>query len=242
MAEEDVDYDFTTSGSVVVSGDVRVANVSAGEIVGNTIIQGSKNVVEVGPASKVGLIRGADIIAGEKLIRSSQIGEIFVTRKKEVLSSEQALGRIADAVRLNLGQVQLNMEQARRESSQFFRTTLIFSGVAFAIILGGIGLMLANLVTVGIVTTAASIIPEAGALLFFNKDRELRKTIETYHGYILDSQQVLTMVDVAETIEESSAKDAVKEQIILAVLKVRSTVSRDGNAGKHSKEIDKTKG
>jgi len=66
----------------------------------------------------------------------------------------------------------------------------------------------------------------------------LRRTIETYHGYILDSQQVLTMVDVAETIEEPSAKDAVKEQIILAVRKVRSTVGRD--SGKVRKVTDNT--
>jgi hypothetical protein len=141
-------------------------------------------------------------------------------KPQEVLSSEQALGRIADAVRLNLGQLQLNMEQARRESSQFFRTTMIFSGIAFVIILGGISLMLANLVTIGIVTTAASIIPEAGALLLFNKDKELRKTIETYHGYILESQRVLTMIDLAETMVDSVAKDSVKEQIVFAVLKV----------------------
>lgn len=139
-------------------------------------------------------------------------------RPKEILSSEQALGRIADAVRLSLGQLQLNMEQARRELSQFFRTTMIFSGIAFMIILGGVGLMLANLVTVGIVTTAASIIPEAGALLLFSKDKELRKTIETYHSHILESQRVLTMIDLAETIEETAAKDAVKKQMIFAVL------------------------
>jgi hypothetical protein len=133
----------------------------------------------------------------------------------------EALGRIADAVRLNLGQLQLNIEQARRESSQFFRTTLIFSGAAFFIVLFGVGLMLANLVTVGIVTTAASIIPQAGALLLFNKDRDLRRTIEAYHGHILESQRVLRMIDLAETIGEEAAKDSMKQQIILNVLKVR---------------------
>jgi hypothetical protein len=60
--------------------------------------------------------------------------------------------------------------------------------------------MLANLITVGIVTTAASIIPQAKAFLLFNKDKELRKTIESYHGHIesyhghiLESQRVLTI-------------------------------------------------
>ena len=80
--------------------------------------------------------------------------------------------------------------------------------------------MLVGLATVGVVTTAASIIPEAGALLLFNKDKELRRTIETYHGHILESQRVLTMIDLAETIGQASAKDSIKKQIILTVLRV----------------------
>jgi hypothetical protein len=146
--------------------------------------------------------------------------DTFIPAPKETLSSERALERIADTVRLNLSQLQLNMEQARKELSQFFRTTMIFSSVAFAIILGGVGLMLVGLATVGVVTTAASIIPEAGALLLFNKDKELRRTIETYHGHILESQRVLTMIDLAETIGQASAKDSIKKQIILTVLRV----------------------
>jgi hypothetical protein len=85
--------------------------------------------------------------------------------------------------------------------------------------------MLAGWVSAGIVTTAASVIPQAGAFLFFNKDKELRRTIELYHGYILDSQRVLTMIDLAETIGQESAKDSIKEQIILAVLKVKQAKS-----------------
>jgi hypothetical protein len=100
---------------------------------------------------------------------------------------------------------------------------MIFSGAAFAIILGGVGMMLAGLVTAGMVTTAASVIPQAGAVLLFNKDKELRRTIETYHGHILESQRVLTMIDVAETMNETAAKDSVKERIILAVLKAKPT-------------------
>jgi len=72
------------------------------------------------------------------------------------------------------------------------------------------------------VTTAASVIPQATALLLFNKDKELRKTIETYHGQLLESQKVLTMIDLAETMGNGS-KDSIKERIILAVLKVNAT-------------------
>jgi hypothetical protein len=181
-----------------VANDTEIAGIKVGGVIGGSRI----------------ISAGKDIVIGDRFTNS------YTSLPPKLVSSEQALGRIADAVRLNLGQLQLNMEQARRESSQFFRTTMIFSGVAFAIILGGVALMLTGLVTVGIVTTAASVIPEAGALLIFNKDKELRKTIETYHGHILESQRVLTMIDLAETMGEAAAKDSVKEQIVSAVLKV----------------------
>lgn len=138
--------------------------------------------------------------------------------KEEFLPSEWAFGRIADAVKLNLSQLQLNMEQARRESRQFFRATIIFSGIASVIMLVGVTLMWAKLLAVGGVTTAASIIPQLGAVLLFNKDRELRKTIETYHNHMMESQRVLTMIDLAETMGETAAKDSVKEKIVSAVL------------------------
>ncbi|MGQ0446232.1 MAG: TRADD-N-associated membrane domain-containing protein [Beijerinckiaceae bacterium] len=145
--------------------------------------------------------------------------EVTIVSEK-VLPSERALARIADAVGLNLSQLQLNMEKARRESSQVFCLTMTFCGIASAIILVGVSLMLADLVKVGAVTTIASVIPQAGALLLFNKEKELRKTIETYHNHIMESQRVLTMIDLAETISEPVTKDSVKEHIISTVLRI----------------------
>jgi hypothetical protein len=143
-------------------------------------------------------------------------------KPKEVLSSEQALARIAEKTNFNVDQLQQNMDQARSESGQFFRVTLIFAGIGAAIIIGGVCLMVAGLATAGLVTTATSLIPQATALLLFNKDKELRKTIEAYHGQILESQKVLTMIDLAETMNNES-RDTIKEQIVLAVLKVGPT-------------------
>lgn len=188
---------------VVVRGDVTIAgNITAGDVIGRSRISGT--------------------VAGRDIVIDDGSNEAGPAKPQEVLSSEQALGRIADAVRLNLGQLQLNMEQARRESGQFFKTMMIFSAIAFSVVLAGIGFMLSGFVAVGVVTTASSLVPKLGAFLFFNKDKELRKTIETYHGHILESQRVLTMIDLAETMADTVARDSVKEKIIYAVLKVSS--------------------
>jgi hypothetical protein len=147
--------------------------------------------------------------------RDVQISEVADAK---VISDEQAFERIGAAVRLNLKQLEKNIEQARKESSQFFRLTLIFASVGFLVVIIGIILLFSEQVTAGIVSTASSIIPEVTAFLFFTKDKELRKTISAYHQHMLNSQQLLTMVDVAETIIDTAEKDRIKQQIIAKVL------------------------
>ena len=180
-----------------------VSVVSIRGAIGDTIIAGRDTTYFVG-----GQVIGPDVVVkgGAAL---------------PVISEEQAFERIGAAVRLNLQQLERNIEQARRESSQFFRLTLLFSGLGFAIILGGIALLLAQQVAAGAVTAAASIIPEMITILFLNKDKELRKTIEAYHRHMLDSQQILTMIDVAETIKDHVDRDNIKQQIIRNVLGIK---------------------
>jgi hypothetical protein len=201
--------------------------------------------VEVSRDVTIGGVRVGDVIGGKWIEDiAGESGAIIDDKKpshrantdiqitpRERLSGEQALSRIADAVRLNLDQLQRNMDQARRESSQFFRTMLAFSAFASVIILSGIGLMLSGLITPGVVTTAASFVPQAGALLFFKKDKELRGTIQSYHGHLLQAQRVLTMVDLAETIDDPAAKNSAKEKIIVSGLQIDTSKRPSTPAG-----------
>lgn len=140
-----------------------------------------------------------------------------------IISGEQAFERIGAAVRLNLKQLERNIDQARRESNQFFKLTLIFSALGFTIVLIAVLLLLMNQVTAGVVTLISSTIPEVTALLFFAKDRELRKNLESYHKHTLDSQQILTMIDVAETFKDPVGRDEMKRNIIFKVLSIDAT-------------------
>jgi hypothetical protein len=167
-----------------IAGQERA--VAIGGAIGDSIIvTGDHNVHYVG-----GAVVGRDI-------------HISADSQVPVISQEQAFERIGAAVRLNLSQLERNIEQARHESNQFFKLTLIFSSVGFVIVLVGVILLFAGQITAGVVASIASIIPEVTAVLFFRKDQELRRTIEAYHQHMLDSQQMLTMIDVAETIKNT---------------------------------------
>ena len=166
---------------------------------GNLLVPGNHDVVISG-----------DLIAAED------------RRKEEpaALSAEQAFERINAAVRQNLQQLKENVEQAREQSKQFFKLTIGFASAGFLVVLGAVLLLLAGQVSGGIVASVASLIPEATAALFFRKDSELRKTIESYNQHILSSQQTLTMIDLSETIKNASERDRIKRDIILRVLDI----------------------
>jgi hypothetical protein len=177
-------------------------NVAMEAIGDSVIVTGDSNVV----------LQNGHVVARDISINEQQ--------ETKVISENQAFERIGAAVRLNLDQLEKNIAQARSESNQFFRLTLVFSALGFIMVLSGVGLLLAGQVSAGIVASIASTVPEVTAALLFNKDRELRATIEGYHGYTLDSQRTLTMIDVAETVRDLKERDRIKQEIIFKVLDI----------------------
>jgi len=175
----------------------------------------------------------SNIVAGNSNIISQVGGNISIGKKRDDLptvSGDQAFERIGAAVRLNLSQLESNIKQARTESNQFFKLTLLFSGLGFLVILGGVIFLLLGQTTAGIVTTVASLIPEVTAGLFYSKDRELRKTVQAYHQHMLESQKLLTMIDVSETIIDQVERDRMKQEIIFKVLAINSPVGQNTNS------------
>lgn len=183
----------------VLSGADVIHFATHGNVAQSIIVPGNHDVVISG-----------DIVSPEK------------PRKEQptTLSAEQAFERINAAVRQNLQQLKENLEQARSQSSHFFKLTIGFASAGFLIIVGAVVLLLAGQVPAGIVASIASLIPEASAALFFKKDSELRKIIESYNQHIINSQQTLTMIDLSETIKDESERDRIKRDIILRVLDI----------------------
>ena len=94
---------------IVVAGDVGIDGVvKAGDILGGAIIESAGGAQSV----YIEYLRGG---TRHRPLR----GPLPHNSEQKVLSSEQALARIADAVRRNLEQLQLNMEQARKDLISF---------------------------------------------------------------------------------------------------------------------------
>lgn len=130
------------------------------------------------------------------------------------ISSEQAFARIAAAINVTATQLTHNIEQARQQQALFFKLTLGFASLGFLVVLVGVVLGFLGQVSAGVVSVLAGIIPEATAVIFFQMDKELRRRIEGHNAELRKSQQLHTMIDVAETIEDAAEKDRMKQLII----------------------------
>jgi hypothetical protein len=137
-----------------------------------------------------------------------------------VFPEEEAFKRIGDSVRMTMKQFEENISQARKESNQFFRLTLICVAAGFIVLLVSITFLFFEKVAIGVVSAASSIIPEVTAALFFGKDKELRKAIERHDQHVFNSQNLLTMIDVAETVQNPKERDLIKQEIIHKVLAI----------------------
>ena len=153
-------------------------------------------------------------------LNENNLNEISDKLNNNSISEEKAFERINSAVRMNLEQLEQNLAQARKESNQFFKLTLVFSTVGFLAVLAAVALMLGGQTAAGIVSAIASAIPEVIAALFFKKDRELRSSIEKYHHHLVESQRILTMIDVAETVQSKDERDSIKREIICKALSI----------------------
>ena len=148
----------------------------------------------------------------------SQNVDINKFRELPSFNGVQALDRLGIAAKANIRALEQNMNQARHESRVFLIFTMFFAALGFIVVLCGLTLMYQGLTTEGGVTTAASVVSEVMAALFFRKDRELRESIRSYHKDVLESQAILTVVDIADSIGDSSSRDKAKTEIIKGML------------------------
>ena len=189
-------------------------------IKGGNLLEPHKSFEDSGvvDGSTIRIIPSADAVTLDIIHERKKEGKTFS------IYGEKAFHRIEKAVGINLDNLQENIVQARKESNQFFKLTLIFSGLGFLIIAFGVILLFLDKTTAGIITAVSSIVPEVTALLLFAKDKELRRTIQTYHQYMLDSQRLLTMVDLSETIEDTKLRDKTKQDIVYKTIKIQSAL------------------
>ena len=172
------------------SGDISTDHIS-GEVVAVGVEEDSGNVVVVEPKS------------------SAVVAEV---------PKQDAYERIAGAATATRQQLAQIYEQSRQQAADWTRFSLGAAALGFLLVLGGILAMLLGNTTVGLFTTAASLIPEIAAGLFFQQAREANRRVDESQKKLLEAEGMHRAIELAMTIDDEDARDQLKGTIILRAL------------------------
>lgn len=221
---EKIDFDVSSPGAVIPYNAIYEAYKQKMDALSNQVLSSFKRGIEIR-----GALADSVIISGNTNVVVPRDGIPRIDKKiepgKRVLSEEQAFERIGGAARLVYEQIQIDIEQARKESSQIHTLMLVLISAGAGLILVGVILLYTSQITAGTISLVSSIVSEAIAALFFKKDDELRKRVSRHHDQILEVQKILTMMDIAETITDKSIRDDMKRQIIYKSLGIDAPIS-----------------
>ena len=172
------------------SGDIGI-DYTPGEAVAVGVEKDSGNVIVVEPESST-------VIAG--------------------VPKQAAYERIAAAANATRQQLTQIYEQSRQQAADWTRFSLVAAVLGFLIVLGGIVTMLLGNTTVGLVTTAVSLIPEVAAGLFFQQARGANRRVDENQERLLWAEGIHQVIELVITIDDEGTRDRLKGTIILNAL------------------------
>ena len=122
-----------------------------------------------------------------------------------------------------------HQKQAIIHSRIQFYTGLVMSITGFSLIIYVIVFALSSNSITNIITITGSIVIEGISILFLKESHKLRQSAKEYHDNLSENIKQLQAIKIAESIEDSEIKSAIKAQLSLHMI------------GIHSDNIDTTK-
>jgi hypothetical protein len=91
-------------------------------------------------------------------------------------------------------------EQTLDENRLLSRSAIGVALFGFLIIIIGVGLAFSGFVSVGLVSSVAGLLAEAGTVLFFNQLREQVRQVQEYHRKLVSTQYLMTSISLSEKL------------------------------------------
>lgn len=143
--------------------------------------------------------------------------------KAEIFDSDPIIHSLAPRLESTQTMLESSYRQAARDSSLFFRLTCGFSIVGFLFVVAGAALVVLGRSSAGITGVWIGAIPEAVAIIFLNKDRELRRQLDVYSKRLAAHHHILTLMDLANSLTDLQARDKLRANILMDLAKRTTT-------------------
>ncbi len=135
----------------------------------------------------------------EEIVKRAQL-VVGLTKQRDIALEQ--LGRVASNTRDQLNQV---FEQSRKQDNRWFQYSLFAAALGFLVFLIGIFLALFTVnLSLVVLTTIASAIPEVAAALIFQQAKEANRRLSEIHLKLLELEGIHKAVELTQTISEEN--------------------------------------
>lgn len=154
---------------------------------------------------------------------SSNLGAVSIRTERDRLlvgddriavRYDDAFERMSKSIAALNSELQRNYDQLRSQVQSWNRSSLVCASFGFAIIVVAIAILIFGNTTTGIVTTAASVIPNTVAALFFVHARRADSRLDLVTARLNESREAYALIDIAETIEDVTLRNQLKAEIV----------------------------
>ncbi len=219
------DDTYRRIGERIVKSDPSLAGLD----VHNSSIQAiTSGAVAVGAGSiavgERGVIVGGDI-SGEIITGDQNITVSKSVQNAKVVDFDTAFERLAGSTTFVIEQLGISYEQTREQSAGWFKFSVSAAVLGFVLIAIGAIIAIIGQTTAAIITAVAGIIPEVAAALFFVQAKSANERVDTILAQLGEAREILTSVEIANTIEDEKVRNSLKAEIVRKALQISSANS-----------------
>lgn len=149
---------------------------------------------------------------------SATDNEVLIGPKRKSVSYKLAFNEIAKATERVRSQSEVAYAQLRGQGQGWYRLSLLSATVGFGIIALAVVALLFGHTKTGLVTTASSVVPNAVATLFFVQARRADIRLDAIGQNLTELREKYELIEMANSIEDSLLRDALKAEIVRKVL------------------------
>lgn len=109
-------------------------------------------------------------------------------------------------------------DETRQQAKRWSLLSMIMSLIGFLLIGAGVVMILSDATTSAVITAVSGIVTTGIGALFFAQSREANKRVDAILARLNQSQEILTLVQIANTLESEEERNRLKTEIMRKAL------------------------
>jgi hypothetical protein len=134
------------------------------------------------------------------------------------VSYDVAFTRIAESTAKVAAELERMHNLTREQGKGWYRASVTAAGAGMCVVAAAVIVLILGQLTTGIVTTVASLVPNALAKIFFDQSRRADDRVDVLTKQLTEYREVAALVEIAQTIEDEQLRNGLKAELVRKIL------------------------